>query len=185
MVDTAVQEAWAAQAKKVDDGNSQQASRGKGKDNEVSKLTTELKVLKKQIEDMRAMKYDIASLQGSLANLKPPPTRQFISPRILQGKQISEDMLSALQMEDLKRLCAMHNVRYKGMPQTRVALRKIPGLIISDTEDLLDKTETGEEVNGGNHDDEKTEYSESEEDESSSEEVEVEYSEGPTATEDV
>ncbi|GBG89327.1 hypothetical protein CBR_g49037 [Chara braunii] len=231
LVDAAVQEALTAHAgKKADDGNSQQASRGRGKDGDVSKVMSELKGLKKQLEDFQGMKYDIASLQGSVVNLKPP-TRQFISPRqlltngktpikkatpkpsealastskktqwgidprksarrstarrrILLGKQISEDMLSALQMEDLKRLCAMHNVRYRSMPQARVALRKIPGLILSDTDDLPDKTGTGDEANGGRPDGDKTKESESEEEGSSSEDVEAEFSEGPVASEEV
>ncbi|GBG86369.1 hypothetical protein CBR_g41364 [Chara braunii] len=109
--------------------------------------------------------------------------------RILQGKQISEDMLSALQMEDLKKLCVMHGVWYKSMSQARVALRKISGLIVSDTEDLPDKKETRGEARGGRAgDDVESSESESEDEEgdgSSSEEVEVEYSEGQATSKDV
>ncbi|GBG89584.1 hypothetical protein CBR_g49373 [Chara braunii] len=189
-------------------------------------------VLKKQLEDMRGIRYDIASLKGSISNLKTPTARQFVSPRqmmtngktptkrstpnpigvgpscisrkkpvrgndprksaartkarrrILQGKQISEDMMAALQMEDLKQLCSMHNVRYRGMPQARVALRKIPGLIVSDTEDLPNRSATGEEVQGANMEDAQSVESESEEEDDDSSE-EAEYFEGPEASKDV
>ncbi|GBG82053.1 hypothetical protein CBR_g34332 [Chara braunii] len=186
-----VQEAATTLAgKKAGEGSSQQASGDKVKVSDNTKVATKLQTLKKQFEDVWSMRYDIASLKGSLSSLKAPARREFVAPRqvmanrktpikkitlkpneagpskarkksqpgkdpwrsarhmsarrrILQGKQISEDMLSALQMDDLKQLCAMHNVRYRGIQQAQVALRKISGLIVSDTEDLLDKNKTG------------------------------------------
>ncbi|GBG91354.1 hypothetical protein CBR_g52241 [Chara braunii] len=180
-------------AKKTAAANSQQASKAKEAEPDVTKMASVMISLKKHLEEVRSIKYDLASLKGSVANMKTPAMRQFVSPRqmvangktptkkvtpaangggpssvkmktrqqmdprnsaarakarrlILHGMQISEDMLSALQMEDLKQVCTMHNVRYRGMPQARVALRKIPGLIVSDTEDLPDRSITGEEV---------------------------------------
>ncbi|GBG77391.1 hypothetical protein CBR_g23722 [Chara braunii] len=229
--------------KKTGEGSSQQASKGKMRDGELTKMAAEMVTLKKHLEDMRSLKYEIASLKGSISKLKFPVVRQFISPRqlrnengntpakkstpkasggepsrikrktqqakdpqksarrssarrrILQGKQLSEDMLSALQMEDLKQLCAMHKVRYRGMPQAKVALRKIPGLIISDTEDLLDKTETGAEAQGKNPDERTDNHALTaqayrggkllREEASSSEEVDVELSEESMASRDV
>ncbi|GBG75255.1 hypothetical protein CBR_g19889 [Chara braunii] len=81
--------------------------------------------------------------------------------RILQCMQLSEDMLSVLQMDDLKQLCSMHNVHYMNMLQACVALRKIPGLIMYDTKDLPDLSVAGEEVYGANAYKEQSEESES------------------------
>ncbi|GBG89565.1 hypothetical protein CBR_g49354 [Chara braunii] len=142
---------------------------------------------------MRHIRFDLATLRGTVNGLKSPASRQFISPRamqrvdhrtpakrtpvktapgpsggkkaklrqsearqrivrstarrrILEGKQISENMLQSLQMGDLKKLCTKHNIKYKGMLQARVALRKIIRVIVMVTEDMVDPEENGEEA---------------------------------------
>ncbi|GBG89887.1 hypothetical protein CBR_g49736 [Chara braunii] len=150
--------------------------------------------LKRQLDEMRQIRYDLATLRGTVNGLKSPAARQFVSPRvtlpaehrtpakkrtpgkpgpgpsgskkakqrqneaqqrmvrstatrrILEGKQISENMLQSLQMGDLKKLCMKYNIKYKGMPQARVAPRKIPGVIVTVTEDMADPEESGEEA---------------------------------------
>ncbi|GBG85541.1 hypothetical protein CBR_g40179, partial [Chara braunii] len=85
-----------------------------------------------------------AKLRQSEARQKV--VRFTVRRRILEGKQISENMLQSLQMGDLKKLCTKHNIKYKGMQQARVALRKIPGVIVTVTEDMVNPEESGEEA---------------------------------------
>ncbi|GBG68380.1 hypothetical protein CBR_g2923 [Chara braunii] len=174
-IESAVQEAVRKQAE-------QKQSEDPAKEvcNPAVDAVTKAETVKRQLEQMRELQYDLAALKGAIH--KTPVRSQFISPRprstskktptkktsaangartsrirkalhtskdprrsavrtsarrrILQGKQIMENMLNALQMEDLKQLCNKHNVKYRGMPQTRVALRKVPGVVVSITEDL-------------------------------------------------
>ncbi|GBG74021.1 hypothetical protein CBR_g17732 [Chara braunii] len=47
--------------------------------------------------------------------------------------------------DEFAKLCGKHNVKYKGMTQARVALRKVLGLVVAITEDLPDVEDDGDE----------------------------------------
>ncbi|GBG63638.1 hypothetical protein CBR_g38949 [Chara braunii] len=190
-LDTAIRESNVSQVVTKPPGATTKTQRDdKKKADDFAKVSSDMQTLRRQMEDMQDLRYQLAVIQTTI---NTPARRPFISPRqkvlsvsktpkkvtpsrsaaapsrkkpagnmdlrcsivrssarrrLLSGKQITEKMLSALQMEDLKQLCVKHNVKYKGMPQARVALRKVPGLVVAITEDLLDVDEDGEEVQG-------------------------------------
>ncbi|GBG79480.1 hypothetical protein CBR_g29626 [Chara braunii] len=138
------------------------------------KVSADIQNLQRQLDDMRDLRYQLATIKSSIHT---PARRPFISPRT---KVISASRTPKKPTPSNKNgggtsgtkkptTTSNHNPRrsaVRGMPQARVALRKIPGVIITITEELPDQTEDGDEVQGSRHvGDEPTEVTESSDDE--------------------
>ncbi|GBG61968.1 hypothetical protein CBR_g26131 [Chara braunii] len=81
-------------AKKTTVASLQQARKGKEAEPNIARMTMEMTILKKQLEEVRNIRYDITSFKESITNIKTPAMRQFMSPRQLlpNGKNPTKKM---------------------------------------------------------------------------------------------